>query len=91
MSREDEIRGAIVEAIRAVAPEGDAASLSGSTDIRDALDIDSMDFLRFVVLLHEKLAVDIPERDYSKVRTLDTCAAYVGKKLAEKSVERALR
>ncbi len=77
-----EIRAAIIEAIRGVAPEGDVDSLGGATDIRDALDIDSMDFLRFCVLLHDKLKVDIPERDYAKVRTLDTCAAYIEKKLA---------
>ena len=41
-----------------------------------------MDFLRFVVGLHERLHVDIPERDYAKVRTLDTCVSYLEAKLA---------
>lgn len=73
----DPIRDAVVESLRSVAPEADFASLAGGADLRDALDIDSMDFLRFVVDLHARLHVDIPERDYPKVRTLDACIAYL--------------
>lgn len=41
-----------------------------------------MDFLRFVVGLHDTLHVDVPERDYPKIRTLDTCVAYLEQRLA---------
>jgi acyl carrier protein len=49
------------------------------TDVasRDQLDIDSMDFLNFVVALHERLHVDIPESDYPKVATLSGCVTYL--------------
>lgn len=81
MSQTD-IERAVRRSLQTVAPEADLSALSGTEDSRDALDIDSMDFLRFVVALHDTLHVDVPERDYPKVRTLDTCVAYLEKKLA---------
>ena len=81
MNRED-IRSTVLTSLKTIAPEADPAALAPTADLRDALDIDSMDFLRFVVNLHERLHVDIPERDYAKVRTLDTCVSYLEGKLA---------
>lgn len=78
----DEVRAAVLRALQQVAPEADVGHLTGTEDLRDALDIDSMDFLKLVVQLNEKLHVDVPERDYPKVRTLDGCVRYVESKLA---------
>jgi acyl carrier protein len=47
-------------------------------DLRDQLDIDSMDFLNFAVALNEELGVEIPEADYGKVQTVDRLVEYVG-------------
>jgi len=46
------------------------------------LDIDSMDFLNFVVALHEKLGVDIPETDYPQLMTLDGAIQYLSERSA---------
>lgn len=78
----DEIKGTVLGALKSVAPEADLSTLPGGADLRETLDIDSMDFLRFVVAVHDKLHVDIPERDYGRVRTLDACVSYVASKLA---------
>ena len=48
-------------------------------DIVEALDLDSMDFMNFVVWLHERTAIDIPEADYPRLRTLDDAIAYLGR------------
>lgn len=77
----DEIRDVVVRCLRRVAPEADATTLDSQADLREALDIDSMDFLSFVVAVHDALHVDIPERDYPKVRTLASCVDYLGVKL----------
>jgi acyl carrier protein len=76
-----EIRSNVLASLADVAPEADPSVLAPNADLRDALDIDSMDFLRFVVSLHDRLHVDIPEKDYPKVRTLDACVEYLGAKL----------
>ncbi len=77
MKTREEIERAVVAAITSVAPETDASAIDRARPIRDQLDIDSMDFLKIVVALHDALGVDVPERDYAKLTTLDACVAYL--------------
>lgn len=77
----DDIEKAVIEALLRVAPEADASSLSRTANLRDELDIDSMDFLNVVTQLHARLAVDVPESDYAKLATLDSAVAYLAAKL----------
>lgn len=77
MKTRDEIEKALIAAITAVAPEVEPAAIDRKRPIRDQLDIDSMDFLKIVVALHEKLGVDVPERDYGKLATLDSSIDYL--------------
>jgi acyl carrier protein len=53
-------------------------------NLRDQLDLDSMDALNFVIGLHEGFGVDIPESDYAKLTTLDGIVAYLASHLAER-------
>jgi acyl carrier protein len=71
------IRAALIEALSAIAPEGDYAALRGDRPLRDQLDIDSFDFLNVVIRLHDKLGVDVPEADYQKLATLDAAIDYL--------------
>ncbi len=68
----------IIDILRGIAPEADPASLGAEEDMREALDLDSMDFLNFVVALHERTGIDIPEADYPRLRTLGGAIAYLG-------------
>jgi acyl carrier protein len=72
-----EIRKAVLEALGNVAPELDPNVLDPQLELRRQLDLDSMDFLNFVIGLHKSLGVDIPEADYRKLSTLDSCVAYL--------------
>ena len=45
--------------------------------LREEFEIDSIDFLRLIVLLHEQLTIDIPEKDYAKLATLQSSLAYL--------------
>jgi len=56
-----EIKAAILDALAQIAPESDPAELSPNENIRRALDIDSFDFLNFLIGLHEKLGVGFPK------------------------------
>jgi acyl carrier protein len=71
------IRDAVRGALAGVAPEADLDALPAGANLRDELDLDSMDFLNFVVGLHEALGVDIPEADYAELATLAGCVAYL--------------
>ena len=70
-------KSTICEILSAIAPEADFSSVAGGEDLREALDLDSMDFLNFIIALHERTGVDIPEADYPKLRTIDGAIAYL--------------
>jgi acyl carrier protein len=78
---EDAILTALREELGNIAPEMDLAKLDRTADLREALDIDSMDFLNFVIAIHRRLGVDIPELDYPKLATLEGAMAYLKAKL----------
>lgn len=78
----NEIREAVLRALADVAPEADPAMLRPDVDLRDQLDIDSMDFLNFVIGIHEQVHVEIPEGDYPRLQTLDQVVDYVVQKAA---------
>ena len=80
----DEIRATVLRLLGNVAPEADLTHLQPDVSVRDQLDIDSMDFLNFVIALHDTLHVDIPEADYAKVAALDDCVAYLEARLQAK-------
>lgn len=80
----DEIRQVIVGALGKIAPEINPASIVPGVSFRDQLDLDSMDFLNFVLALHDRLGVEIPEADYPRLYTLDDAVVY----LASKTVSR---
>lgn len=63
--------------LQTMRPEIDVSTLPGDADIREELDIDSMDFLDFVIAVHEATGVDIPEDDYAQLSSLDDCVAYL--------------
>lgn len=76
-----EVRAQIVKMIGDIAPEADLTAVDPAADLREALDIDSMDFLNLVIAVHAALGVDIPERDYPQVMSLGGMVAYVHARL----------
>jgi acyl carrier protein len=72
-----EIRALVLDTLGGIAPEADLAALHDADDLRETLDLDSMDFLNFVTALHERTGIDIPERDYPELTTLGGAVAYV--------------
>lgn len=72
----DEITGTVRRILGEVAPEADLTQLKPDVSFRDQLDIDSMDFLNFVIALHETLHLEIPEADYPKLASLNGCLQY---------------
>lgn len=78
---ETDIRTVLKEELGNIAPEVDLQTLDPAADLREALDIDSMDFLNFVIAVHRRLSVEIPELDYPKLITFDGAVAYLMVKL----------
>ncbi len=73
----DAIKATVLRLLGNIAPEADLTQLQPNADIRDELDIDSMDFLNFAIALHDVLHVEIPEVDYPKLATLNSCVEHL--------------
>lgn len=71
------LRAAVVRVLHGIAPEVDPATIRFDASLRDQVDLDSMDFLNFVMGLSQVLGVEVPERDYPRLATLDGCVAYL--------------
>lgn len=80
MTRED-IRAAILAAIDTIAPGSVPENLDGDADIREAMDLDSMDILNVAAALHSKLGVDIPESELNQITTLNGAVGYLERRL----------
>lgn len=79
MSEED-VRGQVLGVLKSIAPEIEDGELDARRPLRDQVDLDSMDWLNFLVGVHERLGVDIPESDYAKLVTLEDILAYLARK-----------
>jgi acyl carrier protein len=67
----------VCEALSNVAPEVDLNAIDPAKNLRDQIDIDSVDFLNFVIGLHKESGVEIPDADVPKLVTLNGCVEYL--------------
>jgi len=74
---EQQIRTLAAEVLAGIAPEADLATVGDTEDLREALDLDSMDFMNFVVGLADRTGLKIPEADTARLYTLRGLLAYL--------------
>ncbi len=74
---EMEIRAAVLNALRRIAPEVGPEDLDPGESLREQADLDSMDYMNLVVALGKDFGIEIPEADYPHLATLDGCVAYL--------------
>jgi acyl carrier protein len=73
----NEMRAVVIAEMKRIAPELEENELQAGRPLRDQVDLDSMDWLNFLVALHERLKIEIPESDYKRLGTLDEIVAYL--------------
>jgi acyl carrier protein len=73
----DEPRALLAGLLRRIAPEVDLDGVDPDADLQDEVDLDSMDFLNLVTALHEATGIDVPERDYPSLSTVNGFVAYL--------------
>jgi len=76
----NEIRKVALAELKRIAPE--LEDVAPAKPLRDQVDLDSMDWLNFLVALNERLKIEIPEADYRKLGTLDQIVEYLARKAA---------
>ena len=68
---------AMRDALANIAPEADLDGLAPEDDLQESLDLDSMDFLNFLIAVAQSTGIEIPESDYHLVRTFASCRDYL--------------
>jgi acyl carrier protein len=71
------LKESVSQLILDIAPEVDMNALDPNDDMRDELDLDSIDFVRLLTSIEQKLGVRIPEGDYAQVNTLQKMLDYI--------------
>ena len=73
----DDVKKVVLAIIADIAPDEDLSNVKPEVRLRDQLELDSMDFLDIVMELRKKYNIEVPENDYPKLATLDSCAEYL--------------
>ncbi len=76
-----QIRSTAVSILGTIAPEIDPQQIDASRPLREQVDLDSMDWLNFLVALHQQFKVEIPEADYARLVTLDDVVNYLSARI----------
>lgn len=76
------VRQIVLDIISDIAPDEDVSSLDDTKSLREQLDLDSMDFLDIVMELRKRHKVEVPQEDYPKLATLESCVSYLSPKFA---------
>ncbi|MCC7032059.1 MAG: acyl carrier protein [Acidobacteria bacterium] len=68
------------QSLAKVAPETATMEIAADAPLREEYDLDSMDFLNFIIGLHKATGVEIPEIDYPKLGTIAGAVAYLAER-----------
>ncbi|HUA33547.1 MAG TPA: acyl carrier protein [Candidatus Binataceae bacterium] len=77
----DEIRKLILAELHRIAPEVELGQIDPASELREQVDLDSMDVLNWMIALHKKTGIEIPEADYKRMATIDECVAYLAERM----------
>ncbi len=77
-----QVRQIVIDIIADIAPDEDVTTLEDNKSLREQLDLDSMDFLDIVMELRKRHKVEVPQEDYPKLASLESCVAYLAPKMA---------
>jgi acyl carrier protein len=73
----DDARALLGRLLHGIAPEVDLGAIPPSASLTEEAELDSMDFLNLLTALEDQTGIEVPERDYPLVQTVDGFADYV--------------
>ena len=82
----EKIKQIVLDIIAEIAPDEDISEVKPDQRLRDQLDLDSMDFLDIVMELRKQHGIEVPEDDYTRLESLDSCAEYLLPKFSQQAV-----
>lgn len=79
---DDRARAIVTAAVLRIVPDAEVDTLGDDEPIRDAFELDSMDFLSFVELLSTGSGARIDEDDYPRLTTMSDCVELLTQRTA---------
>ena len=81
--KDNELKTLILREIGNIAPETELDQIEPSCNLREQVDLDSMDMLNLLIAIHGATGVDIPEADYAKMASVDDAVAYLRTRVSQ--------
>ena len=78
---DNEIKALVLRVLGDIAPEAELDQVDPAVDLREQLDLDSMDLLNLMIGIHEATGIDIPEADYPQMASLNGSVTYLRARL----------
>ncbi len=75
----EQLRDVTLHLLGEIAPEARRRDLAPDEPLGEALGLDTIDVLNFVIALHDTFGVDVPESDYAQLDTLHGCVRYLAR------------
>ncbi len=82
----DQVRECVLNIISDIAPDEDISAVKDDLNLRDQLDLDSMDFLDIVMELRKRFDIEVPENDYPELASLASCISYLFPRLKDREL-----
>ncbi|MCK5883857.1 MAG: acyl carrier protein [Bacteriovoracaceae bacterium] len=76
----EKVREHVLDIIADIALDEDLDGIKDEETLREQLDLDSMDFLDIVMELKKRHQIEVPQDDYPRLATLQSCVEYLGPK-----------
>jgi acyl carrier protein len=80
---DEELKALILREVGNIAPETDLDQIDTASNLREQVDLDSMDMLNLLIAIHGATGVDIPEADYAKMTSVDDAVAYLRTRVSQ--------
>lgn len=75
-----EVRTKVLDIIADIALDDDVTGLKDEVALREQLDLDSMDFLDIVMELKKRHKIEVPQEDYTRLASMQSCVEYLAPK-----------
>jgi acyl carrier protein len=80
MLTNEEVRAKVLDIIADIALDDDVTGIKDEVALREQLDLDSMDFLDIVMELKKRHKIEVPQEDYTKLASMQSCVEYLAPK-----------
>lgn len=75
-----EVRTKVLDIIADIALDDDVTNIKDDVALREQLDLDSMDFLDIVMELKKRHKIEVPQEDYPRLASMNSCVEYLAPK-----------